>query len=829
MKLLALFLLICGMSGSGYADESKLVEPQVQRGKQSVISVQRNQQEPRLEEAVSPETKKIEKPTPVDVSPLWDEFHAGNYAVVRNRIAAIRKEHPDWQPPEELMRLLVEAEVDEALHKKPKQVIAAYRAHPELFNCSNQYRRLALADAWLNLKQVRKARDVYETIHWRCKEYLRLEALEHASARMPLADMDYLLHLSESKPVSSKGSQRMAALKLRQLLRQWHEGGGSQLPAELLRRADALQPDLLRLRSPAMAATLGWLNMEQKRYARARELFELSRSWRAHDDALKGLILADYHLGRFEEMKQLIDAHHERLAQSGMLADVLPLQAAHCASVGDDACLLETLDQLATLRPLHAGERKSRAWALYHTGRYAEAADAFEPLYRLKPEEDIAGGLYYSLVHSGQLDRAAGLARDMGGALAAVAGNSDARRMFDHHLFHAARQLDESFHPSLAHVDTPFVRTSFMRRVQSSTSAVPLLSTFELRKYVLETGYVYNGTNIVNLQVERTFINAGDPLLRANDIGFKLLPPYAFPVRSFLQGYEWDIEYRHEGWNSYYASVGQGFSGASLQPTLKARLGTRRQYEKGELRLEAYRQPLRDRILAYVGLDDPKTGLQWGRVSRNGLSVEGYHALGDSDWGLGYTGREERLNGVSVQNNSHYAVSLTLPYNFRLTDGWHASLGPQLQWQRYARNQNHFTVGDGGYFSPQRDTTYGLSMHAFTDEGRRLHAVFDVFVGRRAHAQDAAEVFPLAPNGLLYPASSVTETVFSTHAAAVIRLTSHLQLGADASYWKSSYTVLNVPTRINDLGWMVWLSWQFDARQGSLSMDYPPRGLSPLY
>jgi len=751
-------------------------------------------------------------------------------------MTAMSKTHPGWQPPAELIRLLNEIKVDAAVQDgqrlhQPKRIVSAYNAYPEFFDCSHQYRRLALADAWLEQNQPRQSLQVYRVIHGQCKEYLRLQALEHAVTRMSLQDMSTLLKLAESKPISRSERPRMAALQLRHLLRQSQQGGENVAPQDLLARADALQADVLGIKSPSVASSLGWFNLDQKRPAKALELFALSRSWQDSNDALKGEILADYDLGRFAEMQQLILKNRQRLADAGMLMDVLPLEAAYCAREKNYACQLDTLNQMEQERPLDAGERKSRAWALYHTGDYSGAAKIFESLYRTQPDADIGQGLYYSLQQSGEMNRANQLARQFGGSLAEVAGSSDAQRLFDRGLFHAAQDVDAAYHPALEHVATPYLRTGFMRRVQSSSAPVPLLSTFELRKYILETGVYVTKLDSLNLQVERTFINAGDPLARAADVGLQLPGPYGFSIKSFLQGYEWDVEYRHEGWSTWYASIGQGFVGGPIKAAIKGNLGAVYRYEHGQFNAELYRQPLRDRIFAYVGMTEPTTGQHWGRVSRNGLKLDGYHGWGDSPWGFSYQASAELLNGINVASNKHYAVSLTLPYSFRLAaaDSVQASIGPQVRWQHYAQNQNHFTFGHGGYFSPQKDVAYGLSAHASSDEGQRMHFIADGFIGKRSHTQDVSPFSPLGIAGVAYPATTVRETVYSGRLAAVGRVTGHLQLGADVSYWKSSYAVLNLPVRINDLGWMAYVTWQFDGRIGSLSMDHPARGLSPLY
>lgn len=818
LMLLALWLpQVC------VAAEVPVVTPKVERSSKSVVKVQGREETQKL----AAQDKAVE----VDEVWLWDAFHRGDYAAVRARIADYRRQQPDWRPPEELLRLLADAEVDQAVELfrsggKAEALIRMHARYPERFDCSHQYRRLALADAWQQRGAMDRAERVYRTIHHQCKGYLRIEALEHAAEQLPEARFAALLKLADSKGWSAEQRQRLAALKLRHLMHQASKSADRQV---LLAQADALAAELVRLKSAPLARSLAWLNLEQKRPERALDLFAKSRQWQDSDEAIKGEILALHELKRFGEMRSRIEASHDRLKAAGVLVEVLPLLAGSCGEARDYACQLGALEELAGLRPLNDGEQRGRAWALFQTQRYREAADAFEALYRQAHDEDSGKGLYFSLQKAGDVDRLQALARELDGVLEQQSGSDTARMDFERKLFLMARAADASYHPALRHADSDFVRAGFMRRVQSSTTAVPLLSTFELRKFTLAGTHVFSDVNRLGVHVDRTLINAGDPLLRANDVGFKLPGPYAFAIQSHLQGYEWDVQFRHEGWTSYDASIGQGFVGGPIAATFKARLGTDRIYDHGQVRLEAYRQPLRDRIFAYVGLTEPTTGQHWGRVSRNGAELTGYHGFGDTRWGVSYQAGFEWLEGVNVQSNRHYQVALTVPYGFEIGDVIQLSAGPYLHWQRYANNQNHFTFGHGGYFSPQRDTTVGLNVHAETREGLRLHARFDGIIGRRSHDQAAAPIFPLAPNGLLYPASHIRETVYSLRLATVLRISDHLQLGADVSYWKSSQTLLNQKTQVNDLTWMAYLTWQFDARQASLSMDHPWRGLSPMY
>ena len=150
-------------------------------------------------------------------------------------------------------------------------------------------------------------------------------------------------------------------------------------------------------------------------------------------------------------------------------------------------------------------------------------------------------------------------------------------------------------------------------------------------------------------------------------------------------------------------------------------------------------RPVTDSVLAYAGTRDPVSGVFWGQVMRMGggaslsYDQDGTGAYGDASY--------YRYTGTGTLNN--YGMQVNVGGYIPLWRGEKASLsgGLNLNSQRYANNQNFFTYGQGGYFSPQ--SFYAVSFpfrYTYTDDRLEIHA--NAAPGFQRFAQDQVPVYP---------------------------------------------------------------------------------------
>jgi Tfp pilus assembly protein PilF len=157
------------------------------------------------------------------------------------------------------------------------------------------------------------------------------------------------------------------------------------------------------------------------------------------------------------------------------------------------------------------------------------------------------------------------------------------------------------------------------------------------------------------------------------------------------------------------------------------------------VRVGAERRAMNDSLLSYAGVTDPRTGISWGPVMRNGARGQVEFPLGT---GYGYVGGGySTLDGDGVAGNSRVegGAGLSIP----VWRGPEAELraGLDLVYLAYQRNLRYFTLGHGGYFSPQQYTALNIPVDyraRYGDLSYRLGAT----IGYASWREDSAPLFP---------------------------------------------------------------------------------------
>jgi len=129
--------------------------------------------------------------------------------------------------------------------------------------------------------------------------------------------------------------------------------------------------------------------------------------------------------------------------------------------------------------------------------------------------------------------------------------------------------------------------------------------------------------------------------------------------------------------------------------------GLRFRPAEGPLTFMAVRDSVKDSILSYAGVRDPGTGTVWGGVISNMGSVQfkrDQPANGQYTWIGGYISATGAfIQGKNVPNNWEVAGNAGL-YG-QIVKG--LTLGVNVAGMHYDKNLQFFSLGQGGYFSPQ--------------------------------------------------------------------------------------------------------------------------------
>ncbi len=154
------------------------------------------------------------------------------------------------------------------------------------------------------------------------------------------------------------------------------------------------------------------------------------------------------------------------------------------------------------------------------------------------------------------------------------------------------------------------------------------------------------------------------------------------------------------------------------------------------------RRPVRESLLAYAGAIDPLTGHKWGGVSRT--SAELGVVLPSETSTLYSRFSVARLTGKHVRDNAQLRLDGGLQWPLLSQDERQASIGLQLEYQDYQRNLDGFTLGQGGYFSPDDYLAIRIPFDWRQTRGP-LSLSLNAAVGMQRYSRPISPVFPNDP------------------------------------------------------------------------------------
>ena len=118
------------------------------------------------------------------------------------------------------------------------------------------------------------------------------------------------------------------------------------------------------------------------------------------------------------------------------------------------------------------------------------------------------------------------------------------------------------------------------------------------------------------------------------------------------------------------------------------------------LRITGERRSVTDSLLSYAGQRDPLTGKNWGGVTRNRGYVQVEGNAGTVNWYAGAGGGV--LVGEDVKSNTEVEAGAGFSLPVWTTPTQEVRVGTNLVYFGFDKNLGNFTLGNGGYFSPQQ-------------------------------------------------------------------------------------------------------------------------------
>ncbi|WP_257230309.1 cellulose synthase complex outer membrane protein BcsC [Pseudomonas sp. SbOxS1] len=236
--------------------------------------------------------------------------------------------------------------------------------------------------------------------------------------------------------------------------------------------------------------------------------------------------------------------------------------------------------------------------------------------------------------------------------------------------------------------------------------------------------------------------------------------------------------------------------------------------------LTASRRPMSNSVVSYAGAVDPQTGIRWGGVTSNGLTLSLSHDEGGVD-GVWASLGSHWLRGKNVADNQR--LSAMTGYYYRLRDSADERMrtGLTLMYWGYDKDLSEYTFGQGGYYSPQQYYSIGVPF-SYAWRNANWSAQLESSVGWSYSKTDSSDLYPLGgpagfdiiPDTALTNGSSSTGASIRLQALVERRLTNHMVVGSGITLQHSEGYA---PSRA-----MLYLRYTFDEWQGNLPMPIEP-------
>lgn len=235
------------------------------------------------------------------------------------------------------------------------------------------------------------------------------------------------------------------------------------------------------------------------------------------------------------------------------------------------------------------------------------------------------------------------------------------------------------------------------------------------------------------------------------------------------------------------------------------------------------RRPVSSSLLSYSGTVDPGTGIRWGGVRANGVRLDLSHDLGGA---IGFWGSAQQhlLTGKNVPDNWRTRLMGGGYYKLVNEANRRVSLGLSSMLWHYQQDLSGYTLGQGGYYSPQGYFSLSLPVNyrqrtadwswELGGSGSWSHSRTD---DSRRYPQESLLPTDLVDRNAPVKGSSSSGFGYTLNALVERRLTEHWRVGGRVDIQQADDYAPSHAT--------LFLRYTFKPWQGDL--DLPPQPLTP--
>ncbi len=537
-------------------------------------------------------------------------------------------------------------------------------------------------------------------------------------------------------------------------------------------------------RDSRQATGVGWAEFQRKDYESASMWFEQAISWdTSYGEAYYGLALTKFTTGDTTQAEAIAGYRTNSYPKMRtLMGDILVRRGMEDYEAKQYGSALQSLGKASDYRPLSRNERIIQGWSYYYSRDYQSSAKIFESLYRKQPDKASAEGLYAALSRMKDWKRLERVAGEVPGPLNHIYMTYDTEQYYKSSLYVAAYDSNPKAYPALVNIDSPSAAIGFEYASKSGQSGESKLVT--ARVPAVKGSFSPANRVTISAEVARLILRAGTP----SDGSLIGTPPEEFQQFSqdFQTNYDdlYEVKARieYQDWLSPYLEIGGTPFNGPINANIIGKGGAQYRYSTGYVQGEVYSTPIRESVLSYVGMQDPYVaGRTWGRVQETGGSLQIFQGF-PSDITAFAKASYGEITGVNTYHNNHLALIGSVSKLFKREGFEYISIGPAVSYEQFDNNQNQFTYGNGGYFSPQYIIQGIVEAQALTTEGLNWIARGSIGGGAQQNKQDASPYFPLDPDGREFPSTNSSTGIFLVKAEGGVLLCPDWMVGAKVSY-----------------------------------------------
>jgi len=246
----------------------------------------------------------------------------------------------------------------------------------------------------------------------------------------------------------------------------------------------------------------------------------------------------------------------------------------------------------------------------------------------------------------------------------------------------------------------------------------------------------------VLLKASNVYLDAGDVTPQIDRFGYgnavrhgTYVPPAGvYPVTA--NGNSLSVAYKT---SNFSADIGTSPAGFMLQNWVWG-LRAEAEHNSNSLSIETTRRSVTDTVISFAGAMEPFGGAVWGGVAKTGVQAALYRPIVDKLAVYASYG-EYDYTGTNVADNHSGDLNGSLIYQLRQTETNLVTVSLALSRAVFANNQNAYTWGNGGYYSPQQSLGIRIPFH-LSGELARLSYAANLTLGRSKVAEDSAKTYP---------------------------------------------------------------------------------------